>query len=165
MMDFQPRRLPVFEPVDHKAATSPIIKERKYIAKWNGADCTNGDYSPCEGLGYEEKAIAIPKNKSVNYTFDAINTDSVEIEVHLLPCHPIEGKSIRIALSLDGQQIPASNYETYGRSEIWKENVLRNKAILHFTLPLSQNEKHCLQAKAIDKGVILDQLFVFPKTQ
>ena len=26
MMDFQPRRLPVFEPVDHKAATSPIIK-------------------------------------------------------------------------------------------------------------------------------------------
>lgn len=55
MMDFQPRRLPVFEPVDHKAATSPIIKERKYIAKWNGADCTNGDYSPCEGLGYEEK--------------------------------------------------------------------------------------------------------------
>ena len=165
MMDFQPRRLPVFEPVDHKAATSPIIKERKYIAKWNGADCTNGDYSPCEGLGYEEKAITIPKNKSVNYTFDAINTDSVEIEVHLLPCHPIEGKSIRIALSLDGQQIPASNYETYGRSEIWKENVLRNKAILHFTLPLSQNEKHCLQVKAIDKGVILDQLFVFPKTQ
>lgn len=61
MMDFQPRRLPVFEPVDHKAATSPIIKERKYIAKWNGADCTNGDYSPCEGLGYEEKAITIPK--------------------------------------------------------------------------------------------------------
>ena len=118
-MDFQPRRLPVFEPVDHKAATSPIIKERKYIAKWNGADCTNGDYSPCEGLGYEEKAITIPKNKSV----------------------------------------------TYGRSEIWKENVLRNKAILHFTLPLSQNEKHCLQVKAIDKGVILDQLFVFPKTQ
>ena len=165
MMDFQPRRLPVFEPVDHKAATSPIIKERKYIAKWNGADCTNGDYSPCEGLGYEEKAITIPKNKSVNYTFDAINTDSVEIEVHLLPCHPIEGKSIRIALSLDGQQIHASNYETYGRSEIWKENVLRNKAILHFTLPLSQNEKHCLQVKAIDKGVILDQLFVFPKTQ
>ena len=130
MMDFQPRRLPVFEPVDHKAATSPIIKERKYIAKWNGADCTNGDYSPCEGLGYEEvRAITIPKNKSVNYTFDAINTDSVEIEVHLLACHPIEGKSIRIALSLDGQQIPASNYETYGRSEIWKENVLRNKAI------------------------------------
>lgn len=165
MMDFQPRRLPVFEPVDHKAATSPIIKERKYIAKWNGADCTNGDHSPCEGLGYEEKAITIPKNKSVNYTFDAMNTDSVEIEVHLLPCHPIEGKSIRIALSLDGHQTPASNYETYGRSEIWKENVLRNKAILRFTLPLSQNEKHCLQVKAIDKGVILDQLFVFPQKQ
>lgn len=67
-----------------------------------------------------------------------MNTDSVEIEVHLLPCHPIEGKSIRIALSLDGHQTPASNYETYGRSEIWKENVLRNKAILRFTLPLSQ---------------------------
>lgn len=38
MMDFQPRRLPVFEPVDHKAATSPIIKNASTLP--NGMEQT-----------------------------------------------------------------------------------------------------------------------------
>ena len=113
----------------------------------------------------KKKTITIPKNKSVNYTFDAINTDSVEIEVHLLPCHPIEGSQFALRFHLTGSRFLQVITKHMGEVKIWKENVLRNKAILHFTLPLSQNEKHCLQVKAIDKGVILDQLFVFPKTQ
>lgn len=165
MMDFQPRRLPVFEPVKREVAISPMMEERKYIFKGNGADCTNGDYTPCEGLGYEEKAVAIRKGKYVSYEFDSAAMDSVEIEVHLLPNHPIEGKFLRIALSLDGIQAPITDYETQGRSEEWKENVLRNKAILRFSLPFAKKKKHSLRVKAIDEGVILDQLFVFPKTQ
>ena len=41
MMDFQPRKLPVFNRVERKTATSPMMKERVAIYKWNGLDGKN----------------------------------------------------------------------------------------------------------------------------
>ena len=52
MMDHQPRRLPVFEPVDRSVATEPMATDTEYLCEWNGIDAA-GDFTPCEGLGYE----------------------------------------------------------------------------------------------------------------
>lgn len=49
MMDHQPRRLPVFEPVSHRNVSSPMITERIPLHKWNGSDCIEGDYELCKG--------------------------------------------------------------------------------------------------------------------
>lgn len=132
MMDSHPRRLPVFEPVDHINVSSPMVEVPQYIAHWNGADCKSGDYTPCEGLGYEGKAVEIAKGKCIVFELNDCPADSIEVEVRLLPVHPIEGDAIRFQLSFDGRQSPVTDYATHGRSEEWKENVINNQTIRRF---------------------------------
>ena len=38
MMDFKPRKLPVFNRVERKAATAPMTADRKAVCQWNGAE-------------------------------------------------------------------------------------------------------------------------------
>lgn len=162
MMDCHPRHLPVFEPVEHTVQNTPMTKERPYLALWNGTDGTNGDYMPCEGLGYEGKAVKLTKGASVSFVWtDKPAVDSVEIELRLLPTHPIEGDAIRIQVSFDGQLSPVTSYETHGRSEEWKENVLTNQAVRTFRFAVRRKKtRHRIDVKALDAGVVLDQVFV-----
>ena len=51
MMDFQPRKLPVFKRVEHTTATEPMVTDRKMLCKWNAMECTYGKPVPYEGLG------------------------------------------------------------------------------------------------------------------
>ena len=161
MMDFQPRKLPVFRRVAHETAATPMVKEKSPVYKWNAVDCATGTPVPCEGLGYEGKAAGIRKNTSLVFTFDDCKTDSVEVEVRLLPNHPLDGKQLRFTLSVDKSAPQTVSYETKGRSEEWKENVLRNQAIRKVKLPVSKRKSHKLVIKALDEGVVLDQIMLF----
>ena len=67
--------------------------------------------------------LAVEKKKELTFEFAAWETDSVEVEVRLLPNHPVEGERLRFTISLDGSATEAVSYETKGRSEEWKENV------------------------------------------
>lgn len=162
MMDHQPRRLPVFEPMVHQNVSTPMITERMPLHKWNGTECIKGDYQSCEGLGYEGKAITIAKGKCVTFEFSDCPSDSVEVEVCLLPSHPVEGTQLRFTITLDKEETFPIHYETQGRSEEWKENVLRNQAIRRVTLPALKKGTNKLVIKALDDGVILDQVSVYP---
>ena len=158
IMDCQPRRLAVFGPVEHTVANSPMHEAPTLIAHWNGTDCTSGDYAPCEGLGYEGKAVKIVKGTRITFEMKRCSVDSVEVEVMLLPTHPIEGKTIRILVSFDDQQGPPTDYATRGRSEEWKENVLNNQAVRRFHFAVRTQKKHRVTIEAIDDGVVLDQI-------
>ena len=173
MMDFQPRKLPVFNRVERKTATSPMMKERVAIYKWNGLDGKNipngkntlnerkGTSAICEGLGYESKATGIDKGDALMFSFDNWKTDSVEVDIRLLPNHPVGGDQLRFSISLDDAAPEVISYETKGRSEEWKENVLRNQAIRTVRLPISGKKSHKLVIKALDEGVILDQVMLY----
>lgn len=161
MMDHQPRRLPVFEPVDRSVTMEPMKKERTAIRCWNAVECKKGDFVPCEGLGYEDKAALIPKGKEITFEFADCPADSVEIEVRLLPSHPVEGTLLRFTVALNNKKTLPISYETQGRSEEWKENVLRNQAIRRVTLPVRKNKTNKLVISAMDEGVILDQVCLF----
>lgn len=162
MMDHQPRRLPVFEPVEHRNVSTPMITGRTPLHKWNGTECVTGDYQPCEGLGYEGKAIVIAKGKEATFEFTGCPSDSVEVEICLLPSHPVEGTQLRFIIALDKEETLPIHYETKGRSEEWKENVLRNQAIRRVVLPVQKKKLNKLVIKALDDGVILDQVSVYP---
>ena len=162
MMDHQPRRLPVFEPVVHQNVSIPMITERTPLHKWNGTECMKGDYQLCKGVGYGGKAIAMFKEKSITFEFPGCPSDSVEVEVCLLPSHPIEGTQLRFTVTLDGKETSPIHYETQGRSEEWKENVLRNQAIKRVILPIRKKKTNRLVIKALDEGVVLDQVSVYP---
>ena len=161
MMDFQPRKLPVFKRVEHTAATEPMVTDRKILCKWNAMECTYGKPVPCEGLGYERKAAGIRKGSSLTFAFDDYGEDSVEVEIRLLPSHPLDEKQLRFAISVDEAVPQTVSYETKGRSEEWKENVLRNQAIQKVTLPINKQASHKLVITALDEGVVLDQVILY----
>ncbi len=162
MMDHQPRRLPVFEPVVHQNVSAPMITERIPLHKWNGVEAVKGDFTPCEGLGYEGKSAAITKGKCVTFEFPGCPSDSVEVEICLLPSHPVEGTQLRFTVTLDGKETSPVHYETQGRSEEWKENVLRNQAVRRVALPVRKKKTNKLVIKALDEGVVLDQVSIYP---
>ena len=161
MMDFQPRKLPVFKRVEHTSATEPMVTDQKILCKWNAMECTYGKPVPCEGLGYERKAASIRKGSSLTFAFDDYGKDSVEVEIRLLPSHPLDEKQLRFAISVDEVVPQTVSYETKGRSEEWKENVLHNQAIRKVTLPINKQASHKLVITALDEGVVLDQVILY----
>lgn len=161
MMDHQPRRLPVFEPVDRSSVETPMLEDSPGLYKWNGAEYSAGDAVSCEGLGYEEKAVMLEKNKELSFDFGGCPGDSVEVEIRLLPNHPIHGGQLRFSVSIDKKNAQTVSYETQGRSEEWKENVLRNQAIRRVVLPVKKRKNHNLTIKALDEGVVIDQIEMY----
>ena len=161
MMDFKPRKLSVFNRVERKAATAPMTAERKAACRWNGAEAKKGNAIVCEGLGYEGKAAEIRKGDALTFSFGNLKTDSVEVDIRLLPNHPVHGGKLRFSVSLDGAEPEVIAYETKGRSEEWKENVLRNQAIRKIVLPVPGRKSHQLVIKGLDEGVILDQIMLY----
>ncbi|WP_455587126.1 glycosyl hydrolase 115 family protein [Bacteroides sp.] len=160
MMDFQPRKLPVFNRVERRLPIDSMLVEHPAVYVWNGMDCTSENALACEGLGYEGKAAAIEKGESLVFEFDDWKTDSIEVEICLLPNHPIEGGHLRFTVSV-GETEKIISYATEGRSEEWKENVLRNQAIRKVSFPMQESSNHRLTIKALDEGVVLDQIKLY----
>ncbi len=167
MMDWQPRRRKVFEPVKRTVADKPMVEDVEYIAVFKGGDCS-GPAVVQEGLGYSEKSAMIPVGKAVTYKFKVPDggkgggpdqsTGKVEVDLRFLPVHPVSGDKLRVEVSLDGGEPLVLDYATVGSSEEWKLNVLCNQAIRHVTLPLSSSRVHALRVKALDEGVVLDEI-------
>lgn len=164
-MDYQPRRLAVYQPIPKCVAADSLPVCRPYLFKWNGLEALEGNPVPCEGLGYEGMAAGISKDTFVVFEFDGQPADSVEIELRLLPSHPVDGHDLRVQVSLDGECLPPVSYRTYGRSEEWKRNVLSNQAVRSMKFLLPKRSRHRLVVKALDEGVVLDQLYVYGKNE
>lgn len=161
IMDHQPRRLPVFEPVDRSVSQDAILEDRLSLCHWNALECVQGDFIPCEGLGYEGKAVTVKKEGRIIFEFTDCPSDSVEVQVCLLPSHPVEGGQLRFTVALDDTETSPIHYETEGRSEEWKENVLKNQSVRRVILPVCEKKTHRLVIKALDEGVVVDQIFLF----
>jgi len=160
MMDFQPRKQPVFNRVPRTVSSTPMMKEEKSLSRWNATDCSFGHPIVWYGLGYEGKAAGIAKNTELGFEFSGkkIEGDSVTIELRMVPTHPMDDKKLRVALSLDGGEAVVREYQTGGRSEQWKVNTLQCQARIRITLPIAKMKKHRLTVKALDEGVVLDQI-------
>ena len=162
IMDFEPRKQPVFRRVPHKEATQPMVKDPGYLAKWNATDATVGKPIAWYGLGYEGKAAGIVRNQKIGFGFEGkkVKGDSVTIEVRWVPTHPVDNK-LRFALSLDGGNPVVKEYQTKGRSEQWKVNTLQCQARVRIQLPIAKLKKHLLSIKALDDGMVLDQVYLY----
>ena len=78
----------------------------------------------------------------------------------MLPTHPIDAQQ-RFTVSLDGSQPLTYTYETQGRSEEWKQNVLRNYAVV-IARPqvFKPTGEHSLVITALDDGVVIDEVII-----
>lgn len=160
IMDCCPRRLPVFERVNRSAAAAPLPSDPDLTAMWDGAD-GKGSFTICENLGHGGRAVALKKGSPIQFDFNSL-ADSIIVELRMLPTHPVEGKRLALKIEVDGHESPEIEYQTHGRSEEWKENVLNNQAIRKFKMPLAGNSAHQLTITAINDFTILDQIIITP---
>lgn len=167
IMDMSPRNLVVFNKI--KNGTSPLYSN----------DSTSvfilpvpDDVRLLTNLGYDGNAYMLGKGEQVEYSLDNILSagdahveslaDSVDVELRMLPNHPVDADG-RLALSvcIDGCNTVVAEYQTYDRSEEWKQNVLRNQAIRRLRLPLDRTlSTHRLTVQALTDGVVIDQILV-----
>lgn len=118
---------------------------------------TNPDYkAPATTPTFESKnsPIAI-------YHFQTLTSAEPKISIYTLPTHPINKQySMRYGISVDDGPIQVTDFRTFGRSEEWKQNVLRNSAIRSFQMPTLTPGKHTLKIYMVDPGVILDRIII-----
>jgi hypothetical protein len=133
-------------------------------------------WSVIDGLGYSESVIqALPvsiKSKSssnldsinkinsfVEYDFYNFSSANPRITLLALPTHPINNNyAVRYAVSIDDGPLKLIDITTVGRSEEWKQNVLRNRAERKIEMPFLKTGNHVLKIFCVDPGVILDEI-------
>lgn len=120
IMSAQPRNLPVFQRV--QAESLPRYPEASI-------------WQPLEPEGIHPSAEA----QTVYRAVTPLGTDSITIRVHLCPNHPIQGGRLAFCLQCDGIRTPDVEYQTYDRSEEWKQNVLRGYAIRDVRVAVSRS--------------------------
>lgn len=163
-MDYKPRNQAVFFPIPQTVAEGPMLEDRPFLYKWNALQATGGTPIVYEGLGFECMAAGIEAGKSLTFDFGACNVDSVEVELRMLPSHPVNGSGLRIQVTLGGQVSDAVSYHAKPRSEEWKQNILSGQAVRRFTFPVDASSgAHCLTVTALDEGAILDQIYIYKK--
>lgn len=118
---------------------------------------------PLEGVKIPDlqNTAALKENAYVEYSFNTSTLSSPEISIYTLPTHPINNNyKMRYAVSIDNGTLKVLDFKTQGRSEEWKQNVLRNSAIRKITVPDLNPGKHTLRIYMIDPGVILDRILI-----
>ena len=165
MMDHRPRKLPVFDKVKRNTVDTPMYSDDDLVHYgWHPMYCVSGNPIPCEGLGYLGTAALIPQGTSVTYESEVVAegiSDSVNIVLAFVPRHPVNDKSLRVALSIDNGKPHVVDYATKGRSEEWKVNILWNRAHRIVRVPVdSKKSRHTFTLTALDEGIILDEIYL-----
>jgi len=133
-----------------------------YFAHWQMID----------GLGYSHSAMLLQpfncklqteiiQNPSLKYEFSIEKADSAIIRLYLLPTHPADSRNqLRIAVSIDNGVPKLYNFKTESRSNAWKENVLRNQAIVKIPWKFNSTGKHSVTLFSVDSDVAIDRLSI-----
>jgi len=112
-----------------------------------------------KGVSSTEPDSIKRKNSFVEYDFYTFSSANPSVTVFALPTHPVNNNySVRYALSIDNGPLKTLDIRTFGRSEEWKQNVLRNRAERTIEMPFLPAGKHILKIFCVDPGVILDEI-------
>ncbi len=154
IMDMHPRKLPVFNRL-----SQPLVEDSKT------AESSQSPLHSFKVWGHDGELNGMGRYanmKEIPFTFSTDATDSIAIEVRLIPTHPISGDKLRFRLNIDGLSCDPVEYQTHGRSEEWKQNILRGYAIRTLRLPLSKELKtHRILFSALDEGVLLSEIRIY----
>ncbi len=168
IMSSNPRGLTVFQPVPHQQSAAPLPQEPATVKTFYGASYDASTFAgssvlaPVLGLGTSIRAMPLPREHSLTYKFkhNYLRKRVATIELHMLPTHPIDAQQ-RFTISLDGSAPLTYTYNTQGRSEEWKQNVLRGYAVVTARIQVFKpSGEHQLVVTALDDGVVIDEILV-----
>ncbi|MFV8464826.1 glycosyl hydrolase 115 family protein [Flavobacterium sp. LB1P62] len=179
MMSMYPRNLPVFDsiktlpkeiPVKQSPKSVITIQANKFVAS---KASKNYKWETINGLGFSNNAVTLFPFKhsyfkdvkpSISYEFVVDNTGNYEIEIHLLPTHANKFDH-EVGVQIDGKETKSFLINTKDRDTAWKENVLRNSAIIKLPVSFANIGKHTVTITVNQTGIVLDQLVVYPLDQ
>ncbi|MXN92713.1 hypothetical protein GR160_15900 [Flavobacterium sp. Sd200] len=169
-MNANPRDLPVFEKptlpelsvplvsTDAKAPEAVPYNLKGVIAK-NASQYTKATKGAqaIQSLGHSMKAVALPKDGSLVYEFDADFDGPVVLRTALIPTQPNDkGGDLRFSVQIDNETPQVCSLKEPFRSETWKKNVLRGQAVKETKHSLTKG-KHKLTITALDNHIVVDQ--------
>ncbi len=180
MMDMKPRNLPVFD-----MPNKPEIPSESHDTLNISVDpvfIQAGEYSSAtvsspykwisvEGLGYSKKAVTIypftthefsDASACLSYDIEIPEDGNYTIEVRCLPTHS-NIFNHQLTVQLDDNEKQNFNLNTKGRSEAWKNNVLRNYTPVYYQAQDLKAGKHQLKLFVNQTGIVIDQMVINPK--
>ncbi|MBT0670700.1 glycosyl hydrolase 115 family protein [Novosphingobium profundi] len=98
-------------------------------------------------------------NGLARFEFDTSDKGDAALQIVALPVHPLTLQNhVRIAVRIDEGEPRILDFETHGRSDEWKANVLSNTARREIRLPQLEGGHHTVRVEALDPGFLLDRL-------
>ncbi len=183
MMDMAPRELPVFslpdfhltkalgenQPATAESEIAPIAIQANEFNIAEGSEPYQ--WEVIEGLGYSNASVTLSpfdnhlfegKKPFLEYEFQVEKPGDYEVEVRCLPTHANDF-DFKIGIAANDKQPNEYAINTKGRSEAWKENVLRNAVVTSHPVSFAQSGKQTLRIYVNRTGIVLDQIGIHPE--
>ncbi|MDE6377390.1 MAG: hypothetical protein K2K72_01445, partial [Duncaniella sp.] len=137
----------------------------------DAADYTDATFIPAPVglLGHSMRAVPLPVGETLTYTLPLDHSGEARLITALVPTHPAVVGRLRVAISVDGDSPQIVDFSEKGRTDRWKENVLRNQVRLTTRHNLDSSAcrrsadgtpLHTVTVRALDPRVVLDQLML-----
>ena len=169
MMNMAPRNIPVFQ--------APVFNFYDSIKVVNNVDKNNADYwvwavnaikgvfddtevTVLPGVGHSFESIQMEENSVVRYSFFLDKIGKGFIKIATLPNHDINGEGLKIAVYVNGRYVDTVDYSVRGRSEKWKQNVLRNQVISAIEYEFKELGNVEISICSLTPNIVLDQIMV-----
>ncbi|MRT93204.1 glycosyl hydrolase 115 family protein [Ancylomarina sp. 16SWW S1-10-2] len=129
-----------------------------------------------DGVGYTGKVVtALPRSADsqttiqsivnnspvLEYDFYTFNFGEVNVLLQAVPTHAVNNeRGVRCAVSIDNADPVIVDFQTFGRSDEWMENVLKNTSVKAAQQIVNKAGKHTLKIWMVDPGVMIDQILI-----
>ena len=137
---------------------------------------TQAAWETIEGLGYTGKVItALPRSADsqttiqsivnnspvLQYDFYTFNFGEANVFLQAVPTHAVNNdRGVRCAVAVDNSDPVIIDFQTFGRSDQWMENVLKNASVQSAKQIVNKAGKHTLKIWMVDPGVMIDQILI-----
>ncbi|UOB17779.1 glycosyl hydrolase 115 family protein [Abyssalbus ytuae] len=183
IMSMAPRQLPVFYIPDGHLYNVLSNSDKEILAvnsklraiQANEYKVAKGmehfNWKVINGLGYSNSAVTLFPFKShlfteekpfLEYEFQIDSPGNYILEIRCLPTHS-NNFDFKIDVSVNNEAPKTYDINTIGRSETWKENVLRNSTVISHKVLFSKSGKQKLRVYANQTGIVLDQIAIVPE--
>ncbi|WP_281637205.1 glycosyl hydrolase 115 family protein [Flavobacterium marginilacus] len=173
MMSMHPRNLPVFDSVAkntktyeaNKTNSAIVIQANQFTAS---KSIENYKWQSINGLGFSNNAMTLfplnhhyfKKDKpAVSYEFEVSEMGDYEAEVHFLPTHS-NNFDQEAVIRINGKESKPFLINTKDRDTIWKENVLRNSAVVKVPFSVTAAKKQNITVLVNQTEIVLDYISI-----
>ena len=122
----------ISQTVQSADSASLVDNSRPFVTACNAARARSvrGKVVSIRGLGHSFEAVQMAQGSSVNYRFDLPESGEYRIVIAAVPNHDVDGQGMKIRVAVDGRGLGEFDYKTRGRSEAWKQQVLRGQVLI-----------------------------------